>query len=236
MDTKTKVVLLLNLIFIAILLLWPIMNAPRFQIILNKETVPLGGELEVRTTFPNEPSSVKLYVIDLELNKTVDIINLKPAKEISAKLNVEERKYRVGHYAIKIQAKLDGNSVEEESFFNVFGGSPLNLTLIVEKPDINAFINITLKKQYAEVSDEVKAKVTMNGKPVENAKLLALTLGKNATVTDVVYTDSNGEGIIHWKANVTDNETYSVVVQAVKPGHPIASGEVQIKVNVIKGS
>ncbi len=236
MDTKTKVVLLLNLIFVAILLLWPIMNVPKFQISLNKETVPLGGELEVRTTFPNEPSSVKLYVIDLELNKTVDAINLKPAKEISAKLSIKEGKYRIGHYAVKIQATLNGNSVEEESFFNVFGGSPLNLTLKVEKPVINAFINVTSKKQYAEVSDRVEAKVTMNGKPVDNAKLLALTLGRNATVTDVVYTNSSGEGIVLWKANVTDNETYSVVVQAVKPGHPIASGEVQIKVNVKKGS
>ncbi len=236
MDTKTKIVLLLNLIFVVILLTWPIINAPKIQINLDRETVPLGGKLEVRATFPSVPSSAKLYVVDLELNKTVYTLNLKPAKEVSAKLYIEEGKYRIGHYVIKIKAMLDGSSIEGEDFFNVFGGSPLNLTLRVEKPEIDAFINVTSKKQYAEVNDEVRAKVTMNGEPVKDVKLLALTLGRNATVTDVVYTNASGEGIISWKANVTDNETYSVIVQAVKPGHPIASGEVQIKVNVRKGS
>ncbi|MCD6349108.1 MAG: hypothetical protein J7L91_05710, partial [Candidatus Korarchaeota archaeon] len=71
MDTKAKIVLLLNLVFVALLLLWPLMTAPKIQISLNKETVPLGGKLGVTAILPGVPTSVKLSIVDLELNRTV---------------------------------------------------------------------------------------------------------------------------------------------------------------------
>ncbi len=235
MDTKAKIVLLLNLVFVALLLLWPLMTAPKIQISLNKETVPLGGKLGVTAILPGVPTSVKLSIVDLELNRTVESLDLNPAKEVSASIEISEGKYRIGHYAVRISANVNGGSVEEEKFFSVFGAAPLNLSLEVEKPELKAFINVTAERLYAEVNDRVRARVTMNGQPVNGAKLLAVALGSNATITDVAYTDVNGEAVLEWKANVTENTTYTVVVQAVKPGHPIASGEVQIKVNVEKG-
>ncbi len=233
METKTKIVLLLNLIFVALLLSWPIVTAPKFKISLNEDTVPLGGELQFTVSFPSSPSSIRVDVVDLERNITIESKNLQPAKVVSASIPIDEGRYRVGHYSLKVVADL-GGAVEEEAYFNVFGGAPLNMTLEAEE-NLSAFINVTAEKQYATVSSKIFASVTMEGKPVKGAKLIALTMGPNATVTTVTYTDSEGRAVLDWSANVTENTTYIVVVQALKPGHPIASGEVRIRVRVEKG-
>ncbi len=234
METKTKVVLLLNLVFVALLLSWPVVTAPKFKISINEETVSLGGELQFTVSFPSPPSSVRVDVVDLERNMTVESKSLQPAKVVSAAIPIDEGRYRIGHYSLRVVANL-GGTVEEEAYFNVFGGAPLNMTLKTEE-NLSAFINVTAEKQYATVSSKVYATVTMEGKPVEGAKLIALTSGPNATVTPVTYTDSEGRAVLDWSANVTENTTYVVVVQAMKPGHPIASGEVKIRVRVEKGS
>ena len=143
MDTKTKIVLLLNLIFVAVLLSWPLITAPKFEVSLGEDTVPLGGSLNLRISFPRDPSSVRLLVVDLERNRTVEARELQPSKELSASLKIDEGRYAIGHYALRVVATIDGEMVEEESFFNVFGAPELNLTLSVEKPELKAFVNVT---------------------------------------------------------------------------------------------
>ncbi len=234
METKTKIVLLLNLVFVALLLSWPVVTAPKFKISLNKDTVPLGGELRFTVSFPSPPSSVRVDVVDLERNMTIESKSLQPSKVVSATIPIDEGSYRIGHYSLRVVANL-GSTVEEDAYFNVFGGAPLNITLETEE-NLSAFINVTAEKQYTTVSSKVYATVKMEGKPVKGAKLIALTMGPNATVTSVTHTDSEGKAVLDWSANVTDNTTYVVVVQALKPGHPIASGEVKIRVRVEKGS
>ncbi len=234
METKTKIVLLLNLIFVALLLSWPVMTAPRFKITLDGETVPLGGELRFEVSFPSPPSSVRVDVIDLERNITIESRNLRPSKMISAVIPIEEGRYRIGHYSLRVAANM-GGPVQEEAYFNVFGGAPLNVTLKAERENLSAFINVTGEKQYVRVSDRIFANVTIGGRPLERAKLIALSIGPNSTITSVTYTNASGEAVLDWSANVTGNTTYVVIVQAVKPGHSIASGEVRIRVKVEKG-
>lgn len=235
METRAKIVLLLNLIFVALLLFWPLLTAPKFKISLEEGTVPLGGALRFSLSFSGTPSSIRLDVVDLERNITIESRNLQPAKDVSASIQVIEDRYRVGHYMLRVVADLGGRMEEEEAFFNVFGGDPLNLSLKMEKANITAFINVTAEKQYATVSNRIFAWVTMKGKPVEGAKLLAVAMGPNSTVTEVARTDSQGRATLDWSANVTENTTYIVVVQAMKPGHPIASTEAKIEVRVEKG-
>ncbi|MDK2383474.1 MAG: hypothetical protein QI199_01535, partial [Candidatus Korarchaeota archaeon] len=169
METKTKIVLLLNLVFVALLLSWPVVTAPKFKISLNKDTVPLGGELRFTVSFPSPPSSVRVDVVDLERNMTIESKSLQPSKVVSAAIPIDEGRYRIGHDSLRVVANL-GSTVEEDAYFNVFGGAPLNITLETEE-NLSAFINVTAEKQYTTVSSKVYATVTMEGKPVKGAKL-----------------------------------------------------------------
>jgi len=236
MDNKAKVAVLLNLVFVLILLIWPLITAPKFQVILDKKTVPLGGTLRIEAHLPGTPASTKVTVVNVQLNRTMYTKDLGPTKDISLDLKIDEDKYRIGLYAVRVSALIGNSIVEEEALFHVFGGDPIELSLQVDNPNITAFLNETSEKQYAEVSTKIKAKVTMGGRPVKGAKLLVVSLDRNTTVTDVVYTDDNGEASIEWKANATENKTYTVVVQAIKPGHPISSATAEISVRVERRS
>ncbi len=231
MNNKILLAVALNVIFVAILLIWPLMNSPKFIISIEERTVPLGGKLNFTISFPSAPSKVTAEVIDAELNRTVYVTSLPPAKEIGGSIDIEEGKYRIGFHILRIKATLNGQDITEESYFSVFGAPPLELELNVESPVLTVRIaNAT----YAEVSDRIYARVTVGGKPVENAKLLAVSLGSNSTVTEYVKTDSEGRASLGWRANVTENSTFRIVIQAMKPGHPIASGDITIEVIVRK--
>jgi hypothetical protein len=231
MNSRVLMAVALNVIFVAILLIWPLMNSPKFTISIEEKTVPLGGKLNFTISFPSVPSEVTAEVVDAELNRTVYVTSLPPRKEIRGSIDIEEGKYRIGFHILRIRATLNGQDITEESYFSVFGAPPLELELKVENPVLT--VRIT-NATYAEVSNRVYARVTMGGKPVENAKLLAVSLGSNSTVTEYVKTDSEGRASLEWRANVTGNSTFRVVVQAMKPGHPIASGDITIEVIVRK--
>ena len=231
MNSKILMAVALNLIFVAILLIWPLMSSPKFMISIEEKTVPLGGKLNFTISFPSTPSKVTAEVIDAELNRTVYITSLPSSREINGSIGIEEGKYRIGFHILRIRATLNSQDITEESYFSVFGAPPLELELKVENPVLT--VRIT-NSTYAEVRDRVYARVTMGGKPVENAKLLAVSLGSNSTVTEYVRTDGDGRASLEWRANVTENSTFRVVVQAMKPGHPIASGNVTIEVIVKK--
>jgi len=231
MNNKILLAVALNVIFVAILLIWPLMSSPKFIISIEERTVPLGGKLNFTISFPSAPSEVTAEVIDAELNRTVYVTSLPPAKEIGGSIDIEEGKYRIGFHILRIKATLNGQDITEESYFSVFGAPPLELELNVESPVLTVRIaNAT----YAEVSDRIYARVTVGGKPVKNAKLLAVSLGSNSTVTEYVKTDSEGRASLEWRANVTENSTFRIVIQAMKPGHPIASGDITIEVIVRK--
>jgi hypothetical protein len=231
MNSRVLMAVALNVIFVAILLIWPLMNSPKFTISIEEKTVPLGGKLNFTISFPSVPSKVTAEVVDAELNRTVYVTSFPPRKEIRGSIDIEEGKYRIGFHILRIRATLNGQDITEESYFSVFGAPPLELELKVENPVLT--VRIT-NATYAEVSNRVYARVTMDGKPVENAKLLAVSLGSNSTVTEYVKTDSEGRASLEWRANVTGNSTFRVVVQATKPGHPIASGDITIEVIVRK--
>lgn len=234
MNTKMLTVTALNLIFIAVLLTWPLINSPKFSISIEGDPVPLGGKLNFTLSFPSVPSEVRIEVLYPESNRTIYSASLNPGSEVKGSVEIEEGKFRIGFHVLKVHAILNGQRITEESYFRVYGASPIYLELSAEKPTLVLKMDPT-EANYTQARERILAKVRTEGGPVEGVKLLAISIGPNSTVTEVARTNSKGEAVLEWHANVTGNFTYRVVVQAVKPGHPLASGEVSIEVIVRRG-
>ncbi len=229
MNAKTLAAVVLNIIFVAVLLAWPLVNSPRFSVLIEEDVVPLGGQLNFTLRFPSAPSEVRIDILDPQVNRTVYSASLAPSSEVKGSVYIEEGRFRIGFYVLKVHAVFNGQGITEESHFSVYGAPPIYLELSVERPTLVVEMNQT---ESAEVSDRILAKVSTEKGPAEGVKLLAVSLGPNSTVTEVAKTDGEGRAVLEWRANVTGNSTYRIVVQAVKPGHPIASGEVSIEVIV----
>lgn len=234
MNAKMLTATALNLLFVAVLLTWPLINSPKFSVSIQEDPVPLGGRLNFTLSFPSVPSEVRIEVLDPESNRTVYSASLKPSNEVKGSVKIEEGKFRIGFHVLKVYAVLNGQKVVEESYFSVYGATPIYLELSAEKPRLVLRTNLT-GANYTQARERILARVKTGEGPVEGVKLLAISIGPNSTVTEVARTDSRGEAVLEWYANVTGNFTYRVVVQAVKPGHPIASGEVTIEVIVRRG-
>lgn len=234
MNTKMLAAVSLNMIFVALLLIWPLINSPKFSVVIEENVVPLGGQLNFTLLFPSVPSEVRVEVIDPEINRTLYSASLNPSSEVRGSVKIEEGKFGIGFHVLKVYAILNGQEVVEESYFSVYGAAPIYLELSVEKPTLIVEIRRT-EGNYTQVSEKIIAKVRTDEGPVDGAKLLAVPIGPNSTVTEVAKTDIKGEAVLEWRANVSSNSTYKVVVQAVKPGHPLASGEISIEVIVRRG-
>lgn len=232
MNTKVLVAVAINMLFVAILLIWPLINSPEFTVSIEDNVVPLGGELNFTASFPSVPAGVSVEVIDPVLNETVYSAELTPSKQVRASIPIEEGKFRIGFHVLRIRAILDGRNLTEETYFSVFGATPISLRLEAEKRNITLSL---IEGNYTEVSQRVYAEVRSEKGPVENVTLLAISLGPNSTITEVARTDAQGRAVLTWRANVTGNSSYRIVVQAIKPGHPLASGEVEIEVIVRRG-
>ncbi|MCS7102642.1 MAG: hypothetical protein NZ992_02020 [Candidatus Korarchaeum sp.] len=231
MNSKMLAAVSLNVIFVVILLAWPLINSPKFSVSIEEDIVPLGGQLNFTLSFPSVPLEVRVEVIDPKVNRTLYSVSLNPSSEVRGSVRVEEGRFGIGFHVLRVHAILNGREVIEESYFSVYGAAPIYLELSVGKPTLVVEINQT-ESNYAQVSEKILAKVRTDEGPVEGVKLLAVSIGSNSTVTEVAKTDSEGEAVLEWRANVSSNSTYRVVVQAVKPGHPLASGEISIEVIV----
>lgn len=232
MNSKVLLSVALNVIFLAILLVWPMINSPSFTISLDGNVVPLGGKLNFTASFPSVPSELAVEIIDPGLNRTVYSSTLQPSKDVRGSIPIEEGKFRIGFHVLKVRATLNGRDLTEEAYFSVFGGSPIHLELRAERENIT--VNL-IEGNYTEVRQRIFAYVRSEKGPVENATLIAISMGPNSTVTEVARTDSQGRAVLEWRANVTGNFSYRIVVQAIKPGHPLASGEVSVEVIVRRG-
>ncbi|RDD53288.1 MAG: hypothetical protein BA066_05230 [Candidatus Korarchaeota archaeon NZ13-K] len=232
-NAKLLAAISLNIVFVALLLAWPLMNSPSFIISIEESTVPLGGQLNFTLSFPSAPSEVRIEIIDAVTNRTVYSASLSPSSQMRGSVRIEEGKFRIGFHILRVYAVLSGREVSEESYFSVYGAAPIHLDLSVERPKL--VVDLSETGNYTEVTNRVFVKARTDEGPVGEVKLLAISLGPNSTVTEVAKTDSSGSAVLEWRANVTGNSTYRVVVQAMKPGHPLASGEVKIEVIVRRG-
>ncbi len=229
MDDKLKLAIAFNLAFLAFLLIWPLITAPPFQVEVSPKTVRIGGAVKVEARLPLQSGRVKLVIKNLNLNRTVieeevPVSNGVMVKEVNLDPNLP-----IGTYAAEVEAGEQSNY----AIFYIFGGENLTLKAKADQEVIKA--KVPEGANTTSVSTKIRVYVTMGGKPVKGVKILAVAKGKNSTVTEVSYTDSEGRAILDWSAVVEESRKYEVVLKALKPGHPVASATVEIDVSVEKG-
>ncbi len=229
MDDKLKLAIAFNLAFLAFLLLWPLITAPPFQVEVSPKTVKIGGKVKVEARLPLQSGNVKLVIKNLNLNRVVHEEEVPVKNGVMVKEVSLDPKLPIGTYAAEVMAGEQSNY----AIFYIFGGD--NLTLNAKADQETIQVKLPEGSNVTSVSTMIRVSVTLEGKPVEGVKVLAVAKGRNATVTEVSYTDSNGRAILDWSALVSESREYEVVLKALKPGHPVASATVKIDVKVEKG-